>query len=59
MSGHSLTDGFLTNFLEGAIHGAADRLFHRPTRTDPAVIAAWAEWQTPDQWADQHGRSTQ
>lgn len=58
MSRRSLTDGFLASFVEGAMRGAAERILHRPTvHTDPAVIAAWAEWQPPDQWAAEHERN--
>lgn len=32
---------------------------HRPAvaHTDPVAIARWAEWQTPDQWLAEHGRT--
>jgi hypothetical protein len=51
-----LSDGFIACLLEGVLEGAFDHL-HRPpvAHTDPAVIAAWGEWKTPQEWEAEHG----
>ncbi len=52
-----LVDRFMACVHEGIIDGAFDHLRHRKppvAYTDPAVIAEWAQWQTPDEWAHKH-----
>jgi hypothetical protein len=42
-----------------AVEATKNALHHfrkpKPAHTDPAVIARWAEWLTPDQWMAEHG----
>jgi hypothetical protein len=45
-------------FATGFALSAAAGLFHHcapVAHTDPAAVARWAEWQTPDQWLTEHG----
>lgn len=46
----TLADRFARAFAAGA-RDAIDA----DTLTDPAAVAAWAQWQTPDQWLASHG----
>ena len=45
----SIADRFTKAFAHGVRDAiAADDL------TDPAAVARWAQWQTPDQWLSEH-----
>lgn len=41
-----------------AAEAVANALHHfrkpKPTYTDPAAIARWAEWLTPEEWEHEH-----
>lgn len=48
---------------EVAAEALAEALHHfrkpKPIHTDPAVIARWAEWLTPEEWEREHDGRTQ
>jgi len=52
-----LADRFLACVHQGLLEGAFDHLRHpKPpvAHTDPAVVADWASWLTPDEWEHRH-----
>lgn len=54
----------LPDIAEVAAHVLTETRLHlghsQVVYTDPAVIAAWGEWLTPEQWEDKHsGRGEQ
>ena len=50
------------HLAEVAVEAARDVFHHlrkaKPTYTDPAVIARWAEWLTPEEWEHEHDGRT-
>lgn len=54
MSLHLPHPRIASKFAAAFTHGVRDAI-DADTLTDPAAVAAWAQWQTPDQWLASHG----